>query len=135
MILIKKITMIILVFLIYTGYTNCQTEDSTAKPVNADEVPEWLMEKIKILSLDEKRYGMSSIFRYDSDSTVIYWINNPLSSCIYCELYHADGSRLNEGETKEFIDQKGEPILIWQNHPAVPFDSLKKNIEKPPNNE
>ncbi len=120
----------IITFLLLTGYVLGQTEDS-AGTVSSNEIPGWLKEKIKEMTLDENHYAGTKVFRYETGGDFIYWINNPWSSCIYCELYYSTGVRLTEKEIKEFMKEKDEPLLIWQNYPAVPFDSLKKNIKQP----
>jgi len=126
-----KITVIIIfAILLAAGTVRCQVQDSTASQEQENDIPVWLKEKIKEMSLDEKRYTGTKVFKYEIDSVDVYSINNPWSSCMYCDLYYTDGSRLNQEEIKTFIKEKDEPVLIWENYPAVPFDSLKKNIEK-----
>ncbi len=129
LITIKRISGIILTFLLFTGYVVCQSVDSSSTAIKESELPGWLTDKIKEMSIDEIHFGVARIFMYEIDSMNVYWIDNPLSSCRYCEIYHSDGRSLNPDELKVFMNEKGEPVLIWENHPAVRFDSLRQNIE------
>lgn len=105
---------------------NCQEKD-TSDVFNYDkDVPGWVKEKIIQMSLNEKQYGMAKVYRYEINDRYIFHIYNPLNSCIYCELYDEYGKRLNPDEAKYFNEHKGEPLLIWENRPPIPFDSLKR---------
>ncbi len=128
----KKITgTMILLVLLFAGISKCQGGDSTSVSGYKNEIPIWLKEKIKVMSLDEKHYAGAKVFAYEIDSDFVFWINNPWSSCMYCELYNPDGTRLSDESIGEFMKEKKESVLIWENYPAVPFDSLKKNIKTP----
>lgn len=120
----------IILLLLAAGSINCFAQDSTAAPDCGNNIPGWLQERIKEMTLDERHYAGTRVFAYEIDSTCVYRIQNPFSS-IYYDLYYSDGKRLNTEAVKKFIKEKDEPLLIWENHPAVRFDSLKKNIEKP----
>ena len=95
------------------------------------DIPGWLQQRIKEMSIDEKHYAGTKVFKYEVDGNDVFWINNPWSSCVYCELYYADGNKLDMDEIKRFSEDKGEAVLIWENYPPVHFDSLKKNLEEP----
>jgi len=79
------------------------------------------------MSIDEEHYGMAKVYRYEMKGKHIFHIYRPLSSCVYCELYYEDGSRLNQEELKYFAENKNDPLIIWENRPPVPIDSLIRN--------
>ena len=118
--------MIIILFLLISGYARSQSEDS-AGVIDAKEIPDWLKQKIIEMSIDE-HYAHTKVFRYEKEGNFVFWINNPWSSCLYCELYNYDGTRLSDESLREFLKTKDEPVLIWENYPAVPYDSLKENL-------
>ena len=106
----------------------CPAQDSSDY---ISDIPGWLQQRIKEMSVDEKHYAGTKVFKYEVDGGNIFWINNPWGSCVYCELFYADGNKLSEDEIKRFSEEKGEAVLIWENYPPVHFDSLKKNLEEP----
>ncbi len=116
--------LIIVLYIFQTSILFCQVGDSAEVFDYTKDVPGWLKEKILTMSLDEKHYAGAKVFRYSFEGDYVYWINNPWSSCIYCELYYADSTRLTGESLREFEKEKDEPLLIWQNYPAVSFDSL-----------
>ena len=105
---------------------NCQEKD-TSDVFNYDkDVPGWLKEKIINMSIDEKHYAGAKVYRYNMGGEYVYHIYLPFNSCIYCDLFHEDGSALSVDEVTDFKDKNREPLLIWENRPAIPFDSLKQ---------
>jgi len=123
--------LIIILFIFQTSMLFSQVDDSVEVFDYTKDVPGWLKEKIKTMSIDEKHYAGTKVFRYQIGGEYVYWINNPWSSCMYCELFYPDGTALSSESIKEFVKQKDEPLLIWQNYPAVPFDSLNRKIRVP----
>lgn len=104
---------------------NCQEKDTTDVLDYDKDVPGWLKDKIINMSLDERYYTGAKVYRYDMGGEYLYHIYRPFDSCVYCELYDEDGTRLKPDEVKYFSKNKGEALLIWENRPPVPFDSLK----------
>ncbi len=121
---------LIILLLVTAGSIKCYAQDPADTADCGSNIPGWLQERIKVMTLDEKHYAGTRVLAYEIDDTCVYRIQDPVSSLLY-DLYYPDGKRLDIEEVNKFINDKDEPLLIWEKYPAVRFDSLKKNIEKP----
>lgn len=108
--MLKRI--IILSFLLL-GLTGCD-QDSGVQP--STDQPEWLRIKIDSMSANQD-YSGTQIFRYKWKGEFAYHIEIPLSSCIYCELYTHEGTKIkfvNETEFQDFLTHKTDKVLVWE---------------------
>lgn len=62
---------------------------------STETTPEWLSAMIKKMDADQEMYGTHSIFRGEWQGQTIYFIYSPMNSCVFCEVYYADGKHIN----------------------------------------
>ena len=83
------------------------------------DTPEWLKEKIYGISSASGHYNdLTKVYRYDWKKSFIYYFYNPLSSCVYCELYDQDGKKItaaNDSLLQNTLKNRNGEILIWEN--------------------
>jgi hypothetical protein len=97
-------------------------KDSGVEPYDyARDTPEWLKEKISVMSNDTTHFfAMAKVYRYKWREALIYHISIPLSSCMYCELYDQNGNRIqfsNDVTLMDFLTNRSGEILIWESKP------------------
>lgn len=82
------------------------------------DTPEWLKTKIDSISTSNQKYYFGTkVYRYEWNEEYVYHIKIPISSCMYCELFDDNGSKVqftdNERSADFAINKKNE-TLVWQ---------------------
>jgi hypothetical protein len=77
--------------------------------------PEWLGAKIADME-DNKYYAGATIVRHQWKSKVYYYINIPLSSCMYCEVYDADGYKVDweKEDVWDYVANRTNEAIIYK---------------------
>ncbi len=95
---------------------SCQNV-STVESLNYEkDTPVWLKAKIDTMSTG-KYYMLAKVYRCEMNGEYIYYISNPISSCVYCEVYYQNGEKLNFEDEKvlyDFEHNKKNELLIWE---------------------
>ncbi len=80
-----------------------------------DTIPIWLQTRIDSI-MTETSYMGSRIYRCTWRGNYIYHIEIPISSCAYCELYNADGSKIamSGDALQDFLSSRSEITLVWK---------------------
>ncbi len=91
---------------------------------NTETMPEWLSAMIKKMDADKDMYGSHSIFKGEWQDQTIYFVYSPLASCVFCEVYYADGKHIdwNAEDAASFNKAtknwrciyKGQNELVWK---------------------
>ena len=103
-----------LLLLLSLTFFSCQKENSVE--ANWIEIPEWLNNKIEIMEEDSYYIG-TKVFRHQWSEKFIYYINIPLSSCSYCELYEQNGNKVvfvNDSTLQDYQNNRKNEVLIWE---------------------
>ena len=77
---------------------------------STETTPEWLSTMIKKMDADKDMYGSHSIFKGEWQGQTIYFVYSPLASCVFCEVYYADGKHID-----------------WNAEDAASFNKATKN--------
>lgn len=77
---------------------------------STETTPEWLSTMIKKMDADKDMYGTYSIFKGEWQGQIIYFVYSPLASCVFCEVYYADGKHID-----------------WNAEDAASFNKATKN--------
>jgi hypothetical protein len=84
---------------------------------SSKDIPAWLQDKINSMS-NERSYGGVKIYRYKWNGEQVYYIDNPISSCMYCELYNQSGNHIkiadNDTQFIQFLGDKSNAVIIWK---------------------
>ena len=90
---------------------------SCEKESHEDENPGWLNEFIREIE-DDPFYNLSSIVRWKYLGDYYYEVDNPVSSCLYCEIYDIEGNQVSWSfeELDSFLENRTDRKLIWQGH-------------------
>jgi hypothetical protein len=118
---VRSRTIVSLGVLLCLVLIGCQ-KDSGVEPYDyARDTPEWLKEKISVMSNDTTHFfAMAKVYRYNWREELIYHISIPLSSCMYCELYDQRGNRIQfskDAAMVDFLTNRSGEILIWESKP------------------
>ena len=63
-----------------------------------------------------KSYGGTVVYRYKWHNEYIYYIDIPISSCMYCEIYNQNGDKIqftSDSQIQDFINNKTDEVIIW----------------------
>ena len=89
--------------------------------VPKEELPEFLRERIDYyLEIYEKEPltgATIEFFRGEWNKRTVYYWYHMLSSCMFCEVYYSDGTKIDwsNGENfEDFFAKKGNWVLIYQ---------------------
>ena len=115
--MLKRIILISGAFLSFI-FINCHNNIGS-EPFNFEkETPEWLKEKISIMSTDTTYYyAKTRVYRYEWDESFVYHIFIPISSCVYCKLYDQDGKQVqinNDVMLQDFLKNRRDGVLLWE---------------------
>ena len=94
----------------------CHTENAAGPFDYERDTPVWLKAKIDSISDGPLAFGVR-VYRYEWRGEFVYHIENPISSCAYCELYDQTGAKMQfpDNETfEDFLTNKKNRILIWE---------------------
>jgi len=98
----------------------CGTGSSSETYNFNEDMPEWLEGKIDSISSASGHYNdLIKVYRYNWKSSFIYYFSNPLSSCMYCEIYDQDGKKMtasNDSLLQNTLKTRDGEILIWKNN-------------------
>ena len=78
--------------------------------------PEWLKVKISTMSADQYYMG-TKVFRYKWNGAYIYYIEIPVSSCAYCDVYDQSGNKISFTDNaifQNFQTNRSDEVLIWE---------------------
>gem|GEM_PF-2051680 len=85
--------------------------------VSKEELPEWLTDKIDIMSNPQPSpFSTIQIFKGEWEMQTVYFIINPHHSCLLCEVYYEDGEKLvwsNSHAADDFLKSK-KFVLIYK---------------------
>lgn len=107
----KKYFFILAVLFLCLGMAGCKENESVV------DIPDWLSTKIQEFEKDENLLAVVNIYRCKWKGQVIYYIDNPLNSCIYCEVYDRYGNKIiwdEEGnDVENFVATRKNEVLIY----------------------
>jgi hypothetical protein len=80
-----------------------------------DTNPRWVEELISEME-DDPYYQSSILSRYTWNEHFFYEIFNPISSCVYCEVFDYKGNRLNweEYNLEDYLEHRTNQVIIWR---------------------
>ncbi len=108
----KSTGMILL--LIFTFFImGCQKDTS---PITNTNMPDWLINYTEEMQNDPSYYR-TIVYRYEWKQTFVYHIMIPSSSCLYCELYKHDGTKIDFNDnqlTQDFMTNKKNEKIVWE---------------------
>lgn len=101
----KKIA---LVFFVSLLIISCEKEEKL--PPN----PEWL--NTMISQMENSQLPGIVIYAYRWNEEYYYYISNPISSCMYCEIYDYTGTKVTwtNDEFEDFITNGKRIKAVWQ---------------------
>ena len=77
------------------------------------DAPGWLVAKLGTL---HDMWG-TRVYRYEWRGEFVYYIEIPMSSCAYCELYDRDGKDIqfsDDDEFQDFLANKDNEVLVCE---------------------
>ncbi|HLN21075.1 MAG TPA: hypothetical protein VK213_08305 [Bacteroidales bacterium] len=76
--------------------------------------PEWL--NTLISSLESSQVPGIVIYAYKWNEEYYYQVSNPISSCIYCEMYDYSGVKVNwtDAEFNDFLSNGKRIKAVWE---------------------
>jgi len=92
----KKNIFIVTVFLlVLVGcLCGCKKDDKVTKD-DKSNFPEWLVTKIDIIeNSNDSVIGTVRIFKGEWNNSITYFIENNLSSCMFCDVYYENGEKV-----------------------------------------
>ncbi|WP_185957246.1 hypothetical protein [Gracilimonas mengyeensis] len=108
-----KIIIISFLLLLMIG---CQGNKGTNDFDFEKDTPQWLKAEIDSISLNSY-YQVIKVYRYTWKGDFVYHFEIPISSCVFCDLYDQNGSKLTFNDDKlfeDFLENKHDKVLIWQ---------------------
>ena len=106
----------ILLLCVIVCFLNCQNQNSV-EPFNYErDTPSWLKTKIDSMATNNFYVG-SKVFRHTWHYNLVYYIRVGLSSCMYCEVYYENGSKItftNDSMLQDYLNNRKNEILIWE---------------------
>lgn len=105
----RKITLILFICI---SCLDCGRSGELLEVISS--TPTWLKEYIARIEND-KYYVCTNIYRHEWKSTYYYYVEIPLSSCAYCEVYKQNGEKVNWGveSFNDYIHNRKNEELIW----------------------
>ena len=80
------------------------------------DLPDWLAEKVTNLEKDVPPMSVYKVYQCKWKSQTVYNIYNNFSSCILCDTYYADGSRIEwekAADAEDFCDKSTDWKCIY----------------------
>lgn len=104
---------VILLSFLLTFLVSCEKTELPYIPEN----PEWLEQKINELE-DGPSYGGIKINIFLWNNEYYYHILNPISSCMFCELFSYQGEKIvwAEGMLNDFFENGKFIVCIWKHN-------------------
>ena len=69
------------------------------RTINQGDLPEWLGTKVQQWDSSTYKSIVPYVFKGEWNGETIYFIYSPLYSCIFCEVYYADGRNVDWEES------------------------------------
>ena len=109
----------ILALIFFLIGSSCSASNSSETYNSNEDTPVWLSEMIDSISSASGHYNdLTKVYRYNWNKSFIYFFSNPLSSCVYCELYDQSGKKMtaaNDTLLQYTLKTRDGEILIWEN--------------------
>ena len=111
----KNIPKLLIIFsflmIVFIGCNN------SVEPFNYErDTPAWLKVKIDSMSTNQL-YHTSKVYRNTWHNSYTYYIFNPWSSCVYCELYYDNGDKIiftDDEMIQDYMNNRKDEIIIWE---------------------
>jgi len=72
-------------------------DDAPYTPMAIIDMPQWLADKLaRVKESDYMNLQPLRVFKGMADGKILYFINDPFDSCIYCEVYDEMGTNVND---------------------------------------
>jgi len=126
----RKLILLILLFIAIGCSENKETNDeflnilkkAPSAKVSKENLPEWLIVKInEIEAIYSKDVSIVKvrIFKGEWEKQTVYFINDNLSSCIFCNVYYEDGKKLDfsvidDEKKSKFCSENQKWELIYE---------------------
>ena len=96
------------IFLLSFFVISCEKEEKV--PPN----PEWL--NTMIAQFENSQLPGIVIYAYKWNQEYYYYVSNPISSCVYCEVYDYSGIKItfNDDEFQDFITNAKRIKTVWE---------------------
>jgi hypothetical protein len=103
-----KISALAFIILVLSSLPACERNE-------APTIPGWLSAKIAEME-DEPFYALALVVRHEWKSGYYYYVNIPLSSCMYCDVYDAEGNKINWDieSLDDYLRHRTNETLIWK---------------------
>jgi len=95
---------------------SCQDDGITGPFDYHRDTPDWMKAKIDSISSIPNNVG-TRVLRYEWRGEFIFYIEVPISSCAYCELYDQEGAKIQftvPGTFEDFLLNKQNEIIVWE---------------------
>lgn len=106
----------VILFLLLVVLSSCK-KDNSVEPYNYErDTPAWLKAKIDSISTNHFYHG-SKVYRHIWHNNYTYYFFIPLSSCMYCEVYYANGDKIKFTDTnmgQDYVNNRKAEVLIWE---------------------
>ncbi len=86
------------------------------KSQQQDQLPEWL-EIILDESTNNDFCQYWSVTRYSFRDSYYYELFNPLSSCLFCDVYDEEGNRMvwdDHEDMNAYVENRTDVTLVWE---------------------
>ena len=94
---------------------SCQGSISTSPLHYENDIPVWLKLKIDSISTQSYYWG-TSVHRCEWRGSYVYYLDIPVSSCMFCEVFDQYGEKINLQDAElfqDFLTNKRNDIIIW----------------------
>jgi hypothetical protein len=110
---LKKILLVFSLILILILGCN----SNVIEPYNYEkDTPEWLKEKINSIAISNMPYyHMAEVNRYKWNNDFIFQFDIPVSSCLLCEVYYYNGTKVNfanDSTVQNYLLKRTNKLLI-----------------------
>lgn len=84
---------ILFIFLLFTIIASCSKKNSIDNDIPKD-LPAWLQQKMREVS-NESYKELYTVTEYRIEGLVVFMFRSPMQSCSFCDLFDANGLKLN----------------------------------------
>ena len=97
-------------------------ESAPSAEISEGNLPVWLVDTINEYENSKEMgiYAISPVRLYKGEwkRRTVYWIRDPLSSCIFCHTYYEDGTKIvftdDESNSLSFQNDSKNWVLVWK---------------------
>ena len=96
------------------GIVACEKDTGVSFDFDRD-TPQWLKAKIDTMSQKDLYVG-ATVYRHVWYREVVYFIEIPLSSCAYCDLYDHEGNKItlkSDAELQDYLHNRTSEVIVW----------------------